>query len=76
MATNTTRADDMRLLNILHDLEELQLGTLVVRDKYRLTRGQLAGIRDRFLRGKAILPCACRKPENRDGGMRPKWWAK
>lgn len=76
MGANTTRSDDIRVLNILHDLEEAGLESRVVREKYGLTRGAMAGIRDRFLGSKTHLPCACHKPENRDGGMKPKWWAK
>lgn len=76
MGANTTRADDIRVLKILHDIEEAQLGASVVREKYGLSRGAMAGIRDRFLSGKSHRPCACEKRENQDGGMKPKWWAK
>lgn len=67
------RADDERLLAILDVMHGSKLAAAAIRARFGLTNGQLQGIRlrDRM----SVLPCACKKPENRDGGMPALWWS-
>lgn len=67
-----TRADDERVLSILHVLETE--GSAAAKARFGVNKNQLAGMRDRFLRQPARIACACTRPENRDGGMGPLWW--
>jgi len=67
-----TRADDERVLHILHVLEVQGAG--VARARFGLTNSAVQGMRHRFLRRDAVGGCACDRPENRDGGMPADWW--
>lgn len=71
------RRDDERILRILHLLDVARAGPDFVGHEYDLTRGQIAGMRNRTTGAAAIArhPCECKRPENMDGGMPAKWWA-
>lgn len=72
-AAQPSRADDERLLNII----DLKVKGLVsgpdIRRRYGLTNSALSGIMNRYRHSDE--PCACEKPENRDGGMPDRWWS-
>lgn len=72
------RADDLKLLELLHARDALGLtGAALSRYMGQLTgerwsSGRIAGALNRVRKDR--LPCACAMPENRDGGMPPRWW--
>ena len=75
-----SRTDDLVALEVLDAFDNAGLRGAVLRDYVRrqtgvaLTNGQVQGIRNRARQATAV-PCKCRKPENRDGGMPERWWA-
>lgn len=64
--------DDREILDVLDRFKSGQ-SYQVIADRYAVTRNSIAGMVNRF---KAMNPepCACVKPENRDGGMPFGWW--
>lgn len=68
-----TRADDERLLTMLDLRDHDGLTSTQQSQRFRTSRGSVIGAFRRV--DKSDLPCACVKPENRDGGMRRRWWA-
>lgn len=73
----TTRADDERILSILHDLDGDGMTFSQAAAKRRgLTGGSIAGIKHRTVRASDKIACLCIKPENKDGAMGPLWWRK
>jgi hypothetical protein len=71
-ARHPARPDDERTLAILEVIETQ--GTAAARDRFGLSNSAVQGMRGRMLSPKAIGPCACAKPEDRDGGMPAGWW--
>lgn len=68
-----TRADDERLLRML-DLRDNEGATsTLLAARFCMSRGAVIGAMQRA--DQAVLPCACKKRENRDGGMPRRWWA-
>ena len=67
-----TREDDMRLLNILDMKIKGQVHPVDLRKKFGLTNSALSGIMNRYRQSEE--PCACVRPENKDGGMQDRWW--
>lgn len=64
-----TRAGDETILRMLDVIATR--GGPDARERYGLTAGQVAVMRTRYIKP---APCACKKPENRDGGMPAGWW--
>lgn len=60
---------DLRILD-LRDHEDMK--PTAIGRAMGLTRNAVVGRLDRMKHDP--LPCDCRKPENRDGGMRRGWW--
>lgn len=75
--TDPGRAKDERDLEILHLLDIEGVGPTAVIGRFGVTKGQIAGIRNRATGEKARAEhrCLCEKPENKDGGMPARWWA-
>lgn len=71
-----TRADDITDLRILHMLDVEQLTGADVAERTGRSRNAILGLRHRVRQTEKEHPCRCRKKANRDGGMKPKWWAK
>ena len=69
------READELALNILHLRATTDLGTVAIAQRVGRTRGSVLGIEKR-IRDAGSAPCACQRPENKDGGMPAKWWAK
>lgn len=67
-----SRADDEALLHWLdlRDGEGLTSGQIAARTGK--SRNAICGAFARV--ANAELPCACQRPENRDGGMGRGWW--
>lgn len=67
-----TRASDARILTML----DLRDGTLLTgsqfAERFRTSRSAVLAAMNRV--DHAEQPCACMKPENRDGGMARGWW--
>ncbi len=71
------REDDERLLLALHLVEAEGRKATHAAKEVGLTKGQLAGLRMRVRDESAKAgPCLCKKPENKDGGLKPLWWRK
>lgn len=68
------RAEDIRLLNIIDAKLRGDLTGPQVRERFGISNSALQGIMSRYR--ASWLPCACAKPENRDGGMPDRWWSK
>jgi len=71
------RADDERILSILHDIDPDGGGLSFSEASAKrrgLTRFAVAGIKKRTVGAADAIPCECVKPENMDGAMGPKWW--
>lgn len=66
------RKDDEVLLNVL-DAISRGCKTKAIREEFGITNAAVQGIKHRHR--KSDLPCECKKPENRDGGMSERWWA-
>jgi hypothetical protein len=66
------REDDLRTLEILQVIEVAGTGAAMA--GFGLSNSAVQGMRGRMLSPKAVGPCACTKPENRDGGMPAGWW--
>lgn len=73
------RLDDLDLLELLHAVDHLGLRGEGLRAHLRRVTGGIWGngrVQGALARLRAsALPCACVKPENRDGGMPARWWA-
>lgn len=73
MAQNTQhREDDERVLGILHVIDTE--GTAAARREFGLSNGAVQSYR-RYLKAADAIPCRCKKRKNKDGGMKPRWWA-
>lgn len=68
-----TRDDDERLLAIIDLKVKGEVSPPEIRQRFDLSNSALSGIMNRYR--QSFLPCACEKPENRDGGMPDRWWA-
>lgn len=68
-----TRADDERVLAILDAKFAQGMGNAEILRRFKITNSALQGMIHRTV--KDPTPCACRKRENRDGGMPARWWA-
>lgn len=67
-----TRESDERILRML-DLRDGELLTgLQIAERFRTSRSAVLAAMNRV--DHAELPCACMKPENKDGGMARGWW--
>ena len=84
MGKTFTRAEDERLLKVLSYIEQdgmtfSEAGNMVGISR-TVARGQVQRVREHTRRHEAkcadqgVPVCACKKPENRDGGMPPRWW--
>lgn len=69
-----SRARDEALLDMLH--VQATEGTAVARARFGMTNSQVQGKLHTTVRASDAIPCLCDKPENRDGGMPPRWWAR
>ena len=73
------RERDIELLEMLDAYDRLGLRGDDLRAHLRgatgaqWTNGRVQGVRARIRH--AELPCACAKPEDKDGGMPERWWA-
>lgn len=67
------RARDEELLHMLH--VQATEGTAAARAQFGMTNSQVQGKLHSTVRASDAIPCLCKKPENRDGGMSPRWWA-
>lgn len=74
MAFPENRRGDLQMLQMLHLLEVERIGPDAVAERFGLTRGAIAGLRHRTSGAARKAPCACKKAENRDGGMPALWW--
>ena len=70
--TTQRREDDERILAILCVMESES--TKAARERFGLSNGAVQSYRARYLKPVDATPCACTKPENRDGGMIRRWW--
>jgi len=75
-AVKHTRADDERLLQMmhLHDVEGLSYGQIA--ERFVLSRSSVAGYIRRVKSEADLVTSECVAPENMDGGMGVRWWAK
>jgi hypothetical protein len=69
-----SRAEDERLLSIIDAKVKGDMTSAQIREMYGISNSALSGIMWRYR--DAERPCACVKPENRDGGMPDRWWSK
>lgn len=71
-----SRADDLELLNIL-DLHERQgLTAAQVAERMGGSRSSILGKVHRVRCDADATPCHAARPENQDGGMPERWWAR
>lgn len=71
-----TRYDDVVLLDMLHRHENLGDSAATVGARHGINKNMVLGMFFRVRKAHEAIQCACRKPENRDGGMPALWWAK
>jgi hypothetical protein len=64
---------DAEVLDVMHRATRGDTYVSIGAD-YGVTRSAIAGMVMRIR--EADLPCECTKPENRDGGMPARWWAR
>ena len=64
---------DSEVLDVMHRATRGDTYVSIGAD-YGVTRSAIAGMVMRIR--EAELPCACTKPENRDGGMPARWWVR
>lgn len=69
-----TRAEDEALLNLLYLREFDGMGMKEIGERVGMSKNAVIGQINRVM--KDMVPCECRKPENRDGGMPNRWWKK
>jgi hypothetical protein len=74
-ATAPDRQDDERLLRMLDLRDHEGMKAAAIARYFGVSRNAVIGL---FHRQKTQdkQDCLCRKPENQDGGMSRKWWAK
>ena len=72
MSSFQTRDSDMIDLRILDLRDHERLKATEIGRRLRITRNAVVGRIYRMQHEE--LPCACTKPENRDGGMPRGWW--
>ncbi len=70
-----SRLDDEVALQILHLRDTTDLTAEHIGRRVGKTRSAVLGIVKR-IRDEPIAPCECLRPENRDGGMPPRWWSR
>lgn len=72
---NKPRADDERLLEMLHmrDVEGKSVEEICRR--FKLTKGTALGMMHRALIADDEMRCRCFLAVHKNGGMKPKWWA-
>lgn len=71
-----TRQDDMKDLRLLH-LRECEGGSLTdCMEASGRSKGSVIGFQNRIRNEHAKCECHCTKPENKDGGMPDRGWAK
>ncbi|MCD1621078.1 hypothetical protein K7H20_23870 [Salipiger manganoxidans] len=68
-----TRADDLRLLEMLHLRDVEQWTASQIAERFDMTRSAVLGQMFRIDKVQP-LDCLCRRKANRDGGMKPRWW--
>lgn len=73
--TTPTREDDLAVLRILDLHENLGLTAKAVGQRFGLSKNAVLGKVHRTSVVAAGIDCKCTRPENRDGGMPPRWWA-
>lgn len=76
MAQKESDLTDMQILDIMDLMDRCGLSGAQVAARYGRSRGSILGLRYRILRDLELSergPTA-RQPENRDGGMPPRWW--
>ena len=71
--TPKTRADDERVLRILHMLEVDGLSATEVGKRLGITRSAVLGYKHRAL-VEGYAPSTATRPENQDGALGPLWW--
>lgn len=67
---------DEEILTILHLREVDGMKTPDIGRKYGKGRGAILGLIARVNAATDKIPCKCRKKANKDGGMKPRWWAR
>ncbi|GGG77680.1 hypothetical protein GCM10011415_28240 [Salipiger pallidus] len=71
-ARKATRSDDGHILQMLHLRDHEGMTAYAIGKRCGTSRGGVAG---RFKRIRDDeQPCACIKPENKDGALPPRWW--
>lgn len=68
-----SRAGDLRELEILHLLDHEHWRRAA--NLFGMSRSAIYGLANRTKGAADKVACHCRKAENRDGGMQPRWWA-
>lgn len=63
---------DERLLRALHPCDHERMTMAAIGQALGVSRSSVCGALKRIRDDEQ--PCACVKPQNRDGGMRPLWW--
>ncbi|KAB2539672.1 hypothetical protein AL035_17855 [Salipiger aestuarii] len=71
---NAGRAEDERFLEAMHRHEVDGMSFAVLARDLCRSRAAVCGMFKRVR--DAEQPCQCVNPENRDGGMPPRWWRK
>lgn len=69
---SSTRSDDLRVLTMLDLRDGVGLNRAMIGERFGMSKSAVAGALYRI--DIAEQPCACVKPENKDGGMPRGWW--
>lgn len=72
---DVSRISDEKILTVLHLREVEGFTNSQIMVACKLTKGQVAGIFNRY-NNTPEVDCQCQRRENKDGGMEPWWWRK
>lgn len=75
MSHTKTRADDLKVLEIMHGREVLGLSMRDAAARVGVSRNTAIGLVKRVNEAVDAISCECRRKANRDGGMPKRWWA-
>lgn len=71
-----TRQDDIALLKMLYHMDHCGMTSGEIADAMGRSRSAVMGAIHRVRVEMAAFECCCVHPENQDGGMPARWWAK
>lgn len=69
------RFTDREMLEVLH-LKATGITAASIGERMGRSKSSILGMIHRVNEAANKHPCRCKKPENKDGSMGPRWWAR